>query len=259
MSANGKKLEDAGGKKIFLLYPHSVIQEKMLDTLIMNGFETYTLRDYKKAFKILEQFPSSIMFVNIEDGLPEKDWETYIRGIQKHPKTKDTRIGILSYNQDKGLMEKYLLEIGIPCGYVQLKLGLMDSTNIIMTALEANEARGRRKHIRAFCEEGISATLNFRNESGLYQGKILDISSTGIAAKVPNLPEMSPNAVLHNVQLKLHGALVMTDVIVAGKRQGDRDVYIMLFDPAKLDEDGKLTIHHFIKDNLQRFIDQLKL
>jgi hypothetical protein len=40
---------DAQGKKIFLLYPHSVIRDEMLDLLIMAGFETYTLLDEQKA------------------------------------------------------------------------------------------------------------------------------------------------------------------------------------------------------------------
>lgn len=250
---------DAGGKKVFLLYPHSVIQEKMLDVLIMNGFETYTLHDYKKAFKVLRRFPDSIMFVNIDEGLPEKDWETYIRGIQNSPATQQARLGILSYNHDRELMAKYLMDIAVPCGYVQLKLGLQESTGIILNALNVNEARGRRKHIRAFCEDGIYATLNFKDDSGFYQGRILDISAAGLAVKVSNFPEIPEKAVLRSVQLKLHGALVMTDMIFMGKRRDDQNVLILLFDPAKLNQDNKLTIHHFIKQNLQSFIDKLNL
>jgi hypothetical protein len=250
---------DTQGKKVFLLYPHSVIHDEMLDTLIMSGFETYTLWDHKKAIRILERFPSSILFINIDEGMPESEWETYIRELQENPKTAAVRLGILSYNQDKRLMEKYLMEISVPCGYVQLKLGIQESTRIILNALQANEAKGRRKYIRAFCEDDIHATMNYKGPEALYQGKLLDISSVGIAAKIAKFPDQDANTVLKNVQLKLRGALVMTDTILMGKRQDDQSVWILLFDPAKMNQDNKLVIHRYIKQCLQRYIDEMRV
>jgi hypothetical protein len=250
---------ESQGKKVFLLYPHSVIHDEMLDILIMSGFETYTLWDHKKAVRVLERFPGSIMFINIDEGMPEPEWEAYVRGLQENPKTAGTRLGILSYNQDKGLMEKYLMKISVPCGYVQLKLGIQESTRIILNALQANEAKGRRKYIRAFCEDDINATMNYKSPEGLYQGKILDISSAGIAAKIAKFPDQAANTVLKDVQLKLRGGLVMTDAVLMGKRRDDRDVWILLFDPAKMKQDHKLVIHRYIKQCLQRYIDQMQV
>jgi hypothetical protein len=247
------------GKKVFLLYPHSVIHEEMLDILIMNGFETYTLVDHKKALKILVLFPDSIMFINIDEGMPEKDWEVYIKDIQKNSVTSGTRLGIMSYNQDKALMEKYLMKIEVPCGYIQLKLGIQESTRIILAALQANEAKGRRKYIRAFCEDDNYATMNYKDSEVFFQGKLLDISSAGIAARIPKFPDLPPNSLLRNIQLKLRGALVMTDAVLMGKRQDDKDVWILIFAPSKLTSESKLVIHHYIKQCLQRYIDLLKL
>ncbi|MDR1047141.1 MAG: PilZ domain-containing protein [Treponema sp.] len=247
------------GKKIFFLYPHSVIKDEMLDILIMAGFETYTTADSGRALRLLEKFPGSIIFINIDERFTEKEWEAYIRSIQEGDATKHSLIGILSYNQDKKLMQKYLMEMRIQCGYIQLKLGVQDSTKIILDALAANEARGRRKYIRAFCEDDAYATLNFREANQRFQGKIFDISSAGIAARIENLGEKAPNTVLKEVQLKLHGSLVMTDTIVIGKRRGDINVYILLFDPGRLTREGKLAIHHYIKQCLQKYIDNLKV
>jgi hypothetical protein len=177
--------------------------------------------------------------------------------VQENPKTAGTRLGILSYNQDKQLMEKYLMEISVPCGYVQLKLGIQESTRIILNVLQANEARGRRKYIRAFCEDDVYATMNYKGPEKLYQGKLMDISSAGIAARVAEFPDQAINAVLKDVQLKLRGALVMTDTILMGKRQDDQQVWILLFDPAKINRDHKLVIYRYIKQCLQRYIDQM--
>lgn len=250
---------DAAGKKIFILHPHSVIHEEMLDLLIMAGYETYILRDEVRARKLLVKFPGSIMFVNIDEGLKEKEWEAYIREIQENPQTKGSRLGIMSYNQDKVLMQKYLMDLAIPCGYIQLKLGIKESTKIILGALEANEARGRRKYIRADCEDDVTSTLNYKEKNtGIYHGNILDISSAGIAAKFDKFASLPNNTVLKEVQLKLRSGLIMTDMILMGQRRDDKQVYILIFDN-KLSTDNKLVIHHYIKQCLQRYIDGLKI
>ena len=246
------------GKKIFLLYPHSVIRDEMLDWLIMAGYETYTVVNEKKALKLLEKFPGSIMFVNIDDGLKEDEWETYIRGVLENPKTKDSRLGIMSYNQDQKLMKKYLMELVLPCGYIQLKLGFEESKNIILHALEANEAQGRRKCLRAECEDDINAIMNFKDDLGLRQGKILDISSTGIAARILSRADLPANSLIRNVQLKLRGGILMSDMIVMGQRMNDKTVYVMLF-ASKLSEDDKLIIHRYIKQCLQKYMDALRV
>ncbi|MCL2318609.1 MAG: PilZ domain-containing protein [Treponema sp.] len=249
---------DVTGKKIFLLYPHSVIRDEMLDVLIMAGYETYTLVDEVKARKLLIKFPGSIMFINIDEGLKEKEWDAYIRDIQKDPQTKSSRLGIMSYNQDRDLMQKYLMDLAIPCGYVQLKLGLQESTRIILSVLDANEARGRRKSIRADCHDDISSSVNYKGDSALYHGSILDISSAGIAAKFDKFVTLPASSLLKDVQLKLRTGLVMTDMVLMGQRQDDKHIYILLFD-AKLSTENKLTIHRYIKQLLQKYIDTLKV
>ena len=65
------------------------------------------------------------------------------------PDTGSVQIGILSYNEDRELAEKYLMDIGVQCGFIKLKLGLQESIAIILKTLEATEARGNRKYVRA--------------------------------------------------------------------------------------------------------------
>jgi hypothetical protein len=250
-------MQDLVGKKIFFLYPQSVIQDEMFDILIMAGFESYGLRDHERARRLLAHFPGSIMFINIDEGLPENEWEAYIREIQENPKTRDSRLGILSYNEDQELMRKYLMDVTVPCGYIHLKLGIQASTKIILSALAANEARGRRKFIRAFCEADRLVTMNYKGENGMYYGKILDISSAGFAARIEHSESFLPNAMLRGVQLRLRGGLVMLDALLMGKRQNDQNVWILLFE--SVSQGNKLTIHRFIKQTIQRDMELLKI
>jgi hypothetical protein len=101
--------------------------------------------------------------------------------------------------------------------------------------------------------------MNYKTYEHLYQGKILDISAAGIAARIPNFPEMPPNSLLQGIQMKLRGGVVMLDAVLMGKRRDDKDVWILLFDPSKMSTDYKLVIHRYIKLSLQKYIDQLKV
>jgi hypothetical protein len=246
------------GKKIFFLYPQSVIQDSVLDILIMSGFEVYTLHDHERARRILAHFLGSIMFINIDQGLPEKEWESYIRDIQKDPEIKESRLGILSYNTDQNLMQKYLMDLSVPCGYVQLKLGIQTSTEILLAALQANEARGRRKCIRAFCIDDEYATMNYKGPDQMYYGKLLDISSAGVAVRFDWPITLPANSLLREIQLKLRTALLMTDGILLGARQDDPHVRVILF-ASRMSQKDKLIIHHYIKQRIQHHIDQLHI
>jgi hypothetical protein len=245
------------GRKVFFLYPHSVIQDDLVDELIMQGFEIYMLRDHKRARKLIERFPGSIMFINIDERLEEPEWEAYIREIQENPSIK-TRLGILSYNTDRDLMEKYLMDIMVPCGYVQLKQGAKESAVIIRNALLANEAKGRRKSFRAVCEEG-SGVMNFKGDSWSINGNILDISAAGFAARMDRSQKLEKNTLMRKVQLKLRGSLAMVDLIYLGPRYDDPNIWILLFDPTSVTDNAKLTVNHFIKLCLQRLIDKVEV
>lgn len=251
---------DISGKKIFFLYPHSVIKDEMLDELIMNGFETYPVRDHEKAKRLLKKFPDAIMFVNIDEKLNEKEWETYIRGILDDPRFKNCRLGVMSYNNDPVVMQKYLGKLALPGGYVQLKLGIQESTRIILAALQANDAKGRRKFLRAFCESDEKATMNYKDpDAGTFYGKLLDISAAGFAAKIENFTQFPPKTLLRKVQLKLHAALILTDAVLLGNRRGDEDIYILLTDPKMLHDHHKKNLYHYIKESLQHDFEHLNV
>ena len=135
----------ARGRKVFFLYPHSVLNEELLVEILENEYEIYCIRDHEAAARVAAAWPGSIVFVNIDEGLRELQWEAWIRHLIDAPETASTRLGIMTYNPNPELAHKYLMELMIPCGFIQLKLGLAEGKRIILKTLEANEARGRRR------------------------------------------------------------------------------------------------------------------
>lgn len=244
------------GKKVFFLYPPSVIRDELISRLIEQEYEVYMLKDIGMANRLIARYPNSLMFVNIDTGLSEPEWETWIKGIQSADTTRQTGIGIVSYNTDEELQKKYLMDMGIQCGFIKLKLGVDESSRILLTTLKANEAKGRRKYVRASCLHDSLSAINIREGPIKTVGKLQDISTVGFSCILDPDPAFEKNSVLHDVQLKLRASLVRLEVIVFGTRvQDDRTVYVMLFRQG-LQQTAREKIRNFIQLTLQAEIEQ---
>ena len=242
-------------KKVFFLYPQSVIQDQLISSLLKNEYEVYFLKDHRKAAGIFKRFNNSICFINIDDGLKEKEWEDYIKNLRSDPEIVGLQLGILSYNNDPDLMQKYLMDIGVECGFVQLKLGVKQSKEIILKVLEANEAKGRRKYIRVNCENDDQITMNFDYKEKSYNGQIIDISSVGLACQFYDTIPIDNKSALSKIQLNLKGSLVQTDGIVLGRRSDNENILILLFNP-RLKENELSKVQNFLHKALQKKMDK---
>jgi hypothetical protein len=238
------------GRKVFFLYPHSVLNEDLLIEILSNEFEVHCLRDHDVAMRAAETWPGSIFFINIDEGLKEYQWESWIRLLVSEPATASTRVGIMTYNPDQELARKYLMDLMIPCGFIQLKLGLAEGTRIILRTLEANEARGRRRYVRARCADPRRATFNVSIDGTMVNGSILDISAAGMAIKFDSALPRKAGAHLVDMQLRLKGTLCRISGTLAGTVRAQPDCHLLMFD-TPLDEQTTAKIHRFIFHTLQ--------
>jgi c-di-GMP-binding flagellar brake protein YcgR len=143
----------------------------------------------------------------------------------------------------------------VPCGFIKLSLRLGESTEIVAKVLEANEARGRRKYLRVHC--GENTRLNVRTADGFIEGRILDISSVGMACVLKSGREMKAHTVLDSIQLQLKGSLCLLNGVVMGSRpvEGSREkAYVVLFDP-KTSGVQKEKIRSYLQWALQASIE----
>lgn len=243
------------GRKVFFLYPPSVIRDELINRLLDQEYEVYMLKEVTRAEKLLRLYPDSICYVNIDTGLDEPKWEAWIRALMADPATSTVGIGIVSYNTDEGLQKKYLMDIGIPCGFVKLKLGIEESTKILLATLNATEAKGRRKYVRASCSHDALSTVNLREGPVTASGKIMDISAVGFSCILDPDPDFPKNAILHDIQLKLRATLLRTQAVVFGTRMDDdRKIYVLLFS-MRMDDIAREKIRAYIQTALQSEIE----
>ena len=239
------------GRKVFFLYPHSVIQNDMVNILINHEYEVYTINDHKRMLEISKKFPHSILFINIDEKLNENEWEKYIRNLLNSDE-HISRIGILTYNKDQNLAQKYLMDIMVPCGFIVLTLSLGHSAATILKTLQVNEAKGRRKYLRASGLNSASTKLNFKFNDLLYNGSITDISITGMAISIDEDIILPLHESLDDIQLQLKGIICRVNGVVAAHRNGENGSCVIMF--KQLDDLSIKKIRSFIHNNLQQKI-----
>jgi hypothetical protein len=250
------EMADVTGKKVFFLYPHSVIQKELIQLIARYEYEVYLIFDHLKLPALLTEYPQSIVFINIDEKMPVERWEYYISKLREHPSTKNILIGILTYNEDRELARHFLLDLMVQAGFVQLKLGLKESAHIILRTLSANEAKGRRKFVRVQLPDDSSAKINIKLGESYLTGTVSDISSGGMACIFNEDPGALKNIPLTDIQLNLKGKITKASGKVAGTRQsGGKTVHIIIFETFR-NEIDRLNLANFINKTLQAQMDR---
>lgn len=244
------------GKKVFFLYPHSVIESDLIHDFIKNEYEIYILKDHRKVKLLLKKYKDSIVFINIDEHLSEQEWYEYVESITDNREFQGVQVGILTYNENADLQMKYLMDLSVTCGFIQLKLGKEDSKNIILKTLEANESKGKRKYIRATSTNRKRSAFNVKIGTELKTGIVNDISSVGMSCIFDEPLELKKNALLAKMQLKLNGKLILVDGIVFGSRRiSEKELLYVVMFTNSVSEDSKAKIHKYIGEIIQENLD----
>ena len=248
-------VSDIVGKKIFFLYPTAVVQNRIINELVQQEYEVYIARDKDALRRVLRKYPDSIVFVDIEEKMSEKEWEVWIMSVMNAPDTKDVSIGIVTANEDEQIKRKYSLAVKVKCGYTVLKFDLDKTIRSIIDVLQTVDAKGRRKFIRATTEKETNTTLNLPLHGMFVHGQIKDISVVGISCSLEGNPEITKNTLFKDIQVKLQSNLLKVEGIVFGSRMdGKEKVYVLLF-TQRIDPEIRTRIRKYIQSNLQSKMD----
>lgn len=238
------------GKKIFFVYPHSVITKDLIDCLINLEYEVYLLNDHREIENICQEYIEPIFLINIDKVLKGYEWEDYIGYLVNNGDTKHARIGALTFNQNDRLAKRYLMDIGITCGFVKLKLNVRESKDIILKMLKVNDVKEKRSYLATSCYRN-DAYFNVNLIDSIEHGDILSISSIGMIFTFDN-NKIYNRGTYRDVQLKLKGKLIKVslDIIDIKNDIWKNPVYIGRFSN-NTDEISKFKIKSYISRTLQ--------
>jgi hypothetical protein len=246
---------DITGKKIFFLYPTAVVQNRIIVELIQQEYEVYIAKNKDKLKKVLREYPNSVLFIDINEQMNEKEWDIWITGLMESSDTNSVSVGILTANDDEQIKRKYLMAMKVPCGYTVLGFDLKKAMMHIVEILQSIDAKGRRKYIRATIEKETNTTINLPINGNFVNGQIRDISVVGISCILNDNPEIPKNAMVKDIQIKLQTSLLKVEGIVFGSRiEGNETIYVILF-TQRIDPEVRTKIHKYIQQTLQKKMD----
>jgi hypothetical protein len=252
---NGNTGTDITGKKIFFLYPTALIQNQIAAELIQRELEVYIIKDHIKLRRLLKKHPDSIVWVNIDGGIPEKDWEAWIRGVLQDPVTATIAFGIFSSENNGTLIQKYSEVIKVKCGYVVVRTDVNRSIAQVLQGLKAVDAWGRRKYIRVSAENNVLTTINLPHNGAFLKGVIKDISVVGLSCFFYEDPNIEKNSLVSDIQIKLQSVLLKAEGIVFGSRMdGLAKIYVIVF-TQRTDPEVRVKIRKFVQASLQAKMD----
>ena len=226
----------------------------MIQFLVSAQIEAAIIKDHERIDTIVRRYPKAILYFDIESHLREPDWERLIRNLLSRYGEAGIDVGIVSYNDDPELAQKYLMEVGTRAGYIQLKLGFEQSARIMLKALEAAEARGSRKFVRVRVPAG-KGQINVRQFGRTYDGDLVDISIAGLAFRTDGPFEKGDY--VQDMQLKLWGTLVTVSGKIFGSRETPQGtIQVIMFD-STITSTARGKIMGFLRKVMQWEIDSI--
>ncbi len=190
------------GRKIFFVNPTFNIEKILVEYLRKNEYEVYTLKDYRKAKRILSVYPDSMCFIDIDEGLSYSEWFNYMKSFSTVPELQGIYLGIVTQNAGWEDKDKFLMNIRLPCGFshINKRDGILEHFTKI---LDLNGAKGRRKYLRLDTRSERDVSGYMTSEGKLYTVNIKDISSVGFAINYkPELAHLfQKNTLIRNLCL----------------------------------------------------------
>lgn len=215
-----------GRKTFFIATEVSLLPESYLEDYLTRGYETYIISDdrycplVKKVEAIISLFEDSILFFYIDAEIDGINWKEYIKQLQTRYEDK-VLIGVLyskrHNEEERRRIEKYyLFDVGIQGGCISLEFQKTKNFALIDKVMFANQASGRRKNVRAFCDANSKVTFDFNGTE--YTASLADISLTHFSCWIKGETYIPLYEKIKNVFVDINGMHFKTDAILLLQR-----------------------------------------
>lgn len=247
------------GRKVFFVNPPFVVEKKLSEWLKDQEYEVYLIKDYRDAKSVLRYYEHAMCFIFIDDGLSLRGWFNFIKSFEEEELLKSIYIGIMAHKTPEASVQKFIMNLKLPGGYVNLGEEPEVALKQLEGILELNGAKGERKFLSLTCNNLEALTGYIAYGSKLYSMSFENISSIGITCSLP--PDLAgmlkKGTILNNVALSLGRWSVITEcVVLSVNTMGDKIIAVLLFSlntPAEV----KSSIRRFIYDVLNKHLDTI--
>lgn len=223
------------GRKIFFLNPTYSVKKDIVSDLEKNEYEVYVIENYRDAKNLLMKNPDSILFINADAQLSVGAWYNFVRTLERDETLATTITAIMTERMKQSDKDLFVKTAHLRGGIIDFDDGLSSVAKKINEVLLAFDAKGRRQYVRANLVYDRDASLFWNHGSKMHQLKLLDISSVGMAVKIPKILEnqiIVKNFLLNGGTLRLGTRQLVVDTVVyAVKQSTDCTIWVLLLMP----------------------------
>lgn len=172
------------GRKVFFLNTTYDFQQTVVPALFNKEYEVYTINDYRRAKAVLKNFPDSICFIDVDDGLTPNGWFNFMDSFENDEMLSTIFLGIISSSLGYAQKMHFLMQSVVPAGFIGLNQPHDDLIEQIRSILDLNGAKGRRRFVRADCIDDARIGIFFDFGEKRFTARVKDISSAGLSCIV---------------------------------------------------------------------------
>ena len=248
------------GRKVFFLNPPMSITSYVMDNLKEEQLEVYSIHDYKVAKQVLELYPDSICFIFIDDELPLRGWYNFIQSFEDNEKLKSIFLGAISARIRPKDRENFLMNLKLPCGFVSLTGNINEVYQNLSGILKINGAKGNRQYVKLDCKDDLVVTGYFAEKLRLYQFIVSNMSTAGIAIKMPISQGYNfiKNSVIENICVNIGKKTAVCAGLIFDVRIIDNVATAIILFTKQTPNDQRKSIRNFIFEKLQERFDLIQ-
>lgn len=247
------------GRKIFFLFPPPLIKNEVIEILSRAEYEVYCVQDPERMKMLLSHFPESMVYINVDTYMTQAEWLTYVKKLRQTVATEETIFSLLTNSGNEEYKRKLVYDFEAKGGILSVRTDIKATVETILTQLNQYKCHGRRKYIRAYCENDNLAKLNFIFNEQKYDLRIRDISVFGTCAFFPGslrIP-IKPKQLIKNALLSLRGLNISCDIVVFNINEEEySSTFVFLFSNFS-ESSGKDKIRKYVRQNLQAKMDSI--
>lgn len=172
------------GVKVFFLNPSSEMEKRIISNLVESEYEVLVVHEYKYLKPILYDFPQSIAFINIDEEMKFENWVNYFRSFQTDPKLSSVLIGAFTNGIPKAHQDMFILDANPTAGFITLNTTEWNTAQAFKKVLDLNNAKGRRKYVRASVTNENNIFVLFQIEDRVVKLELNDISVVGFSCLI---------------------------------------------------------------------------
>ncbi len=245
------------GKKVFFVNPTFQTEKLVIPMLSVLEFEVYVIKDYTVTKSLLRKYPDSICLISMDNVLPLNTWTNFIIELSTDESLCNVVFGAMSARTTTIDKNHLLLNANLAAGFISLAENKENLVGNLQKILLLNEAKGRRKYIRAKSINNTNIHIQCEINNKNFALAIKDISTAGMlcVTTIGNQYEFTQNMLLRDMIITLLTTRVKCNAVIFRTFEKDGEFYIVLLFTKGLPFSTKTAIQAFIQNTLQMAID----